>query len=292
MTADLRKTSIRWGEVVGPSVLAVAALICVAFLVLLVGYVMWEGGSVLSWTFISQPPRDGMTEGGIWPAIVGTVLVTLVSALAAVPLGVAAAIYLAEYAPEGVGTRLIRLSVRNLAGVPSIVYGLFGLALFVQALELGGSVLSSGLTLGLLNLPWTISASEEALRTVPRPLRDGALALGAGRWAAIRTVVLPSALPGIITGAVLALARAAGETAPILFTGVAFYLPVPPRGPADAFMALPYHLYVMATQHHDPLAAQPLAFGTALVLILLVFTLSSAAVVLRSRIRRQLGGGR
>jgi phosphate transport system permease protein len=286
------RRGLPWTESVGPSVLAVCAGVCVFFLVLLVGYLAVRGASVVGISFLVEPPRDGMTRGGIGPAIVGTLLVTMVSALAAVPLGVAAAIYLVEYAPEGPTTRLIRLSVRNLAGVPSIVYGLFGLALFVRALGLGGSVLSSGLTLGLLSLPWTISASEEALRAVPRTLRDGALALGAGRWAATRTVLLPVALPGILTGAILALARAAGETAPILFTGVAFYLPVAPRSPFDAFMALPYHLYVMATQHHDPEAAQPLAFGTALVLVGLVFILASAAIVGRSRIRRQMGGRR
>lgn len=283
-----RRGSAPWTERAGPVLLALATLSCVAFLFILVGFVGFEGGPVLGWSFIFEPPRDGMTAGGVWPAILGTLAVTVVSAAAAVPLGVAAAIYLAEYAPRGIGTRLIRIAVRNLAGVPSIVYGLFGLALFVQALQLGGSVLSSGLTLGLLSLPWTISASEEAISSVPRPQRDGALALGAGRWEAIRTVVLPSALPGIITGGILALARAAGETAPILFTGVAFHLPVPPRSVFDAFMALPYHLYVMATQHHAPQAARPLAFGTALVLIGLVFGLSGAAMVMRSRLRGRL----
>jgi len=277
-------------EWLGSVLLVLCATVCVAFLITLIGYVVTRGAGVLSWSFLTEPPRDGMTHGGIGPAVLGTVAVTLVSAAASIPLGVGAAVYLAEYAPDGLGTRLVRLAVRNLAGVPSIVFGLFGLALFVRALSLGGSVLSSGLTLGLLSLPWTISASEEAIRTVPRTLRDGALALGAGRWEAIRTVVLPSALPGIITGGILALARAAGETAPILFTGVAFYLPVPPRGVFDSFMALPYHLYVMATQHHDPDRARPLAFGTALVLVALVFLLSSVAIVVRSRVRRRLAG--
>lgn len=284
-----RRAGPVWSERIGPALLAAATILCASFLFVLVGYVLWEGAGALGWSFLVEPPRNGMTEGGVWPAIIGTFGVTLVSAAASIPLGIGAAIYLAEYAPDRLATRLARLAVRNLAGVPSIVYGLFGLALFVQALDLGGSVLASGLTLGLLSLPWTISASEEAIRAVPRSLRDAAFALGAGRGETMRTVVLPSALPGIITGGILALARAAGETAPILFTGVAFYLPVPPRSVFDAFMALPYHLYVMATQHHDPEAAQPLAFGTALVLIVLVFLLTSAAMVTRSRLRSRLG---
>jgi len=246
-----------------------------------------KGGGVISWEFLTQPPRRGMTEGGIFPAIVGTFLVTMITAIMAIPLGLFAAIYLNEYARQGRFTRLIRLSIRNLAGVPSIVYGLFGVVLFVNILTFGTSVLSAGLTLGLLTLPWTITASEEALKAVPNSFREGALALGATRWQAIRTNVLPYALPGMLTGAVLGLARAAGETAPIMFTGAAFYLPHLPRSIKDQFMALPYHLYIMATQHHAILQVRPLAYGTAIVLLALVLGMNLTAIVIRYRRRRQ-----
>lgn len=246
-----------------------------------------KGGGAISWEFISQPPRRGMTEGGIFPAIMGTFLVTIVTAVLAVPLGMFAAIYLNEYAKQTRLTRIIRLSIRNLSGVPSIVYGLFGVILFVNILRFGTSVLSAGLTLGLLTLPWTITASEEALKTIPNSYREGSLALGATKWQAIRTNVLPYAVPGMLTGTVLGLARAAGETAPILFTGAAFYLPFLPRSLSDQFMALPYHLYIMATQHHAIQQVRPLAYGTALVLIILVLGLNMTAVVMRYRLRRK-----
>jgi phosphate transport system permease protein len=206
----------------------------------------------------------------------------------AMPVGMFAAIYLNEYAPQGRLTRLIRMSIRNLSGVPSIVYGLFGVALFISLMDLGASLLSSGLTLGLLTLPVTITASEEALKSVPRSFRDGALALGATRWQAVRTNVLPYAVPGMLTGAILGLARAAGETAPILFTGVAFFLPFLPESPFDQFMALPYHLYILATQHHATAQVRPLAYGTALVLIALVLLLNASAVAVRHHFRRKL----
>jgi phosphate transport system permease protein len=246
-----------------------------------------KGGGAISWEFLSQPPRRGMTEGGIFPAIMGTFLVTVVTAVLAIPLGMFAAIYLNEYAKQSRLTRLIRLSIRNLSGVPSIVYGLFGVILFVNIFRFGTSILSAGLTLGLLTLPWTITASEEALKTVPNSYREGALALGATKWQAIRTNVLPYAIPGMLTGTVLGLARAAGETAPILFTGVAFYLPYLPKSLSSQFMALPYHLYIMATQHHAIQQVRPLAYGTALVLIVLVLGMNMAAVVIRFRLRRK-----
>ena len=246
-----------------------------------------KGAGTITWEFLSKPPRHGMTEGGIFPAIYGTLLVTLITAVLAVPLGMGAAIYLNEYAPKNRLTRLIRLSIRNLSGVPSIVYGLFGVILFVNICKFGTSILSSGLTLGLLTLPWTITSSEEALKTVPNSYREGALALGASKWQSIRTNVLPYALPGMLTGTVLGLARAAGETAPIMFTGAAFALPILPQSVKDQFMALPYHLYVMATQHHDIAKARPLAYGTALVLIVFVLGLNLGAVILRYRLRRR-----
>lgn len=246
-----------------------------------------KGGGAISWEFVSQAPRKGMTAGGIFPAIFGTFLVTVITALLAVPLGMSAAIYLHEYARQSRLTRLIRLSIRNLSGVPSIVYGLFGVILFVNVMRLGTSVLSAGLTLGLMTLPWTITASEEALKTIPNSYREGAMALGATKWQTIRTNVLPYAVPGMLTGTVLGLARAAGETAPILFTGAAFYLPFLPKSLSDQFMALPYHLYIMATQHHAIQQVRPLAYGTALVLIVLVLGLNMTAVVVRYRLRRK-----
>jgi phosphate transport system permease protein len=258
-----------------------------AVLLVLLYDIVKNGGGAISWEFLSRPPRRGMTEGGILPAIVGTFIVTVVTAILAVPLGMFAAIYLNEYARKGRLTRLIRLSIRNLSGVPSIVYGLFGVILFINVLRLGTSILSAGLTLGLLTLPWTITASEEALKTVPNAYREGALALGATKWQAIRTNVLPYAVPGMLTGTVLGLARAAGETAPIMFTGAAFYLPFLPKSWSDQFMALPYHLYIMATQHHAVEQVKPLAYGTALVLIVLVLGMNLTAVVIRYRLRRR-----
>lgn len=245
-----------------------------------------KGASSISWEFLSGMPRRGMTEGGILPAIVGTFLVTIITAIFSIPLGMGCAIYLNEYAKGGVLTRLIRMSIRNLSGVPSIVYGLFGVVLFVQLFNLDTSILSAGLTLGLMTLPWTITASEEALKSVPQSYRDGSLALGATKWEAIRTNVLPYAIPGMLTGTILGLARAAGETAPILFTGAAFSLPFLPKSLSDQFMALPYHLYIMSTQHHAIEQVRPLAYGTALVLIALIFLMNSVAIFARYKLRQ------
>jgi len=283
------KTSTRKGivQAVGFLALRAAMGLVLGVLLLFLYDIGKKGGGAISWEFLTEAPRRGMTEGGIFPAIVGTFLVTLITAVLAVPLGMSAAIYLHEYAKQSRSTRLIRLSIRNLSGVPSIVYGLFGVILFVNAMRLGTSVLSAGLTLGLMTLPWTITASEEALKTIPNSYREGAMALGATKWQTIRTNVLPYAIPGMLTGTVLGLARAAGETAPILFTGAAFYLPFLPRSLGDQFMALPYHLYIMATQHHAIQQVRPLAYGTALVLIGLVLGLNMTAVVLRYRLRRK-----
>jgi len=283
------KTSTRKGiaQAVGFLALRAAMGLVLAVLLLFLYDIGKKGGGAISWEFLTEAPRRGMTEGGIFPAIVGTFLVTLITAVLAVPLGMSAAIYLHEYARQSRLTRLIRLSIRNLSGVPSIVYGLFGVILFVNAMRFGTSILSAGLTLGLMTLPWTVTASEEALKTIPNSYREGAMALGATKWQTIRTNVLPYAIPGILTGTVLGLARAAGETAPILFTGAAFYLPFLPRSLGDQFMALPYHLYIMATQHHAIQQVRPLAYGTALVLIGLVLGLNMTAVVLRYRLRRK-----
>jgi len=274
-------------QFIGFLFLRVCLYTVLAILLILLYDIGKNGGGAISWEFISQPPRRGMTEGGIFPAIMGTFIVTIVTAVLAIPLGMFAAIYLNEYAKQSRLTRLIRLSIRNLSGVPSIVYGLFGVILFVNILKFGTSILSAGLTLGLLTLPWTITSSEEALKTIPNSYREGALALGATKWQAIRTNVLPYAIPGMLTGTVLGLARAAGETAPILFTGAAFYLPFLPKSLSDQFMALPYHLYIMATQHHAIQQVRPLAYGTALVLIVLVLGMNMTAVVIRYRLRRK-----
>jgi len=274
-------------QFIGFLLLRVCLYTVLAILLLFLYDIGKKGGGAISWEFISQPPRRGMTEGGIFPAIMGTFMVTVVTAVLAIPLGMFAAIYLNEYAKQSRLTRLIRLSIRNLSGVPSIVYGLFGVILFVNIFKFGTSILSAGLTLGLLTLPWTITASEEALKTIPNSYREGSLALGATKWQSIRTNVLPYAIPGMLTGTVLGLARAAGETAPILFTGAAFYLPSLPKSLGDQFMALPYHLYIMATQHHAIQQVRPLAYGTALVLIVLVLGLNMTAIVIRFRLRRK-----
>ena len=280
----------KWPERIGFFLLTLSAVLVVGFLAIIVLDIFTKGVGVLSWEFLTQPPREGMTKGGIFPAILGTFLVSIITVLFAVPLGMFAAVYLNEYALPGRTTRLIRLAIRNLSGVPSIVYGLFGVVLFVQMMQLGTSILSAGLTLGLLTLPWTITASEEALKTVPKSYRDGALALGATKWYAIRTNVLPYAVPGMLTGVILGLARAAGETAPLLFTGAAFFLPHLPKSLFDQFMALPYHLYIMATQHHDIARVRPIAYGTALVLLILILLLSTFAIWVRYRYRQRMKG--
>lgn len=273
-------------EFLGFFSLRICLYLVLAVLLLFIYDIGSKGAGAVNWEFLSQAPRRGMTEGGIFPAIIGTFLVTILTAILAVPLGMFAAIYLNEYAKQTRLTRIIRLSIRNLSGVPSIVYGLFGVILFVNILKFGTSVLSAGLTLGLLTLPWTITASEEALKTIPNAYREGALALGATNWQSIRTNVLPYAMPGMLTGTVLGLARAAGETAPIMFTGAAFYLPFLPQSLSDQFMALPYHLYVMATQHHAITQVRPIAYGTALVLLLMILLMNLSVVIIRYRMRR------
>lgn len=277
----------RFEEIIGFSILGFSAVIVILILVTIIVNIFFFGSGAISWEFISDFPRDGMTRGGILPAIIGTIFVTIITTLFSIPIGVSAAIYLNEYAKEGTLTRIIRAAIRNLAGVPSIVYGLFGVAIFVQGLNFGSSVLSSGLTLGLLTLPWIIATSEEALKTVPRSYREGSLALGATKWQSIRSNVLPYALPGILTGSILGLSRAAGETAPILFTGVVFYLPGLPDSVFDQFMALPYHLYILSTQHHAIEQVRPLAYGTALVLIVLVLIMNFTAIFLRFKLRKK-----
>jgi phosphate transport system permease protein len=279
-----------WSERIGFFLLTLAGILVLFILGVILLDIFSKGIKTISLEFLTQPPREGMTKGGIFPAILGTFVVSLITVIFAVPLGMFAAIYLHEYARPGKMTRLIRLSIRNLSGVPSIVYGLFGVALFVQMLKFGTSILSAGLTLGLLTLPWTITACEEALKTVPQSYREGAFALGATKWYAIRTNVLPYAVPGMLTGVILGLSRAAGETAPILFTGAAFFIPHLPKSLFDQFMALPYHLYILATQHQAIEKVRPIAYGTALVLLGLIFLLNLSAVWIRYRYRQRMRG--
>lgn len=274
-------------ERLGLLILRLSGLLVVLILVLILYDIGHKGIGVLSWEFITAMPRKGMTEGGIYPAIVGTFFVTMITALLATPLGMFSAIYLNEYAHKSLFTRLIRMAIRNLSGVPSIVYGLFGVALFVQGLQMGRSILSAGLTLGLMTLPITVTASEEALKTVPKSYRDGSLALGATKWQTIRSNVLPVALPGMLTGSILGIARAAGETAPILFTGAAFFLPFIPNSLFSQFMALPYHLYILSTQHSSITLVRPIAYGTALVLLALILSINLGAILFRAHFRKK-----
>jgi phosphate transport system permease protein len=246
-------------------------------------FIIAKGSPGISWEFLSGFPHDGMRAGGILPAIIGTLYLTVGTAVFSVPLGIAAAIYLAEYAKDNQLTRLIRLAIISLAGIPSVVYGLFGMGLFVLFLQFGTSILAASLTLSIMTLPVIISTSEEALRAVPQSFRTVSISLGATRWQTISRIILKEALPGILTGVILGLERAAGETAPILFTGAAFFLPRLPHSVFDATMALPYHLFVISTQVPEmPIRIQ---YGTALVLIIFVLTMNVVATVIRSRAR-------
>jgi phosphate transport system permease protein len=265
--------------------LGLTALVVVIPILLVVGTIVVRGITAISWEFLTAMPRDGMKAGGILPAIIGTLLLTLGTAVAAIPVGVGGAIYLSEYARDTWLTRAIRLAIINLAGIPSVVYGLFGLGLFVLFLQFGTSILAGSLTLAIMTLPIIISAAEEALRVVPTEFRTVSASLGGTRWQGIRYIVLPQALPGIITGVILGLLRAAGETAPILFTVAAFFLPRLPQSPFDQTMALPYHLYVISTQVPGmPLQIQ---YGTALVLLALVLSMNVIATLIRSYFRRR-----
>lgn len=261
-------------------------LMAVATVLPIVGtviFILYKGGSAISFEFLSGFPHDGMRTGGIFPAIIGTLYLTVGVAIFSVPLGIAAAIYLAEYAKDNQWTRLIRIAIINLAGIPSVVYGLFGLGMFVLFLQFGTSIIAASLTLSIMTLPVIISTSEEALRAVPQAFRTVSISLGATRWQTISRIILKEALPGILTGVILGLERAAGETAPILFTGAAFFLPRLPHSPFDATMALPYHLFVISTQVPEmPIQIQ---YGTALVLLVFVLTMNVIATVIRSRAR-------
>ena len=267
----------------GFGVLILTTLVTVLPILAVVTYILAKGIPAINWEFITGFPRQGMREGGIFPAIIGTFYLTVGTAICAVPLGIGAAIYLSEYAPENRWTRMIRIAIINLAGIPSVVYGLFGLGLFVLFLRLGTSIIAGSLTLAIMTLPVIISTAEEALRAVPQAFRVISISLGATRWQTIRKIVLPEALPGILTGIILGLERAAGETAPILFTVAAFFLPQLPRSPLDATMALPYHLFVISTQ--VPGMPIKIQYGTALVLMTFVLGMHLVANTIRSRAR-------
>jgi phosphate transport system permease protein len=269
----------------GFALLGLLTVIVVAPILFVIVSIAVRGIGALDWEFLTAMPRDGMRAGGIFPAIVGTLWLTLGTALVAIPIGVGGAVYLAEYAPDSWLTRAIRLAIINLAGVPSVVYGLFGLGLFVLFLQFGTSIVAGSLTLAIMTLPIIISTSEEALRAVPTEFRTVSASLGGTRWQGIRRIVLPQAMPGIITGVILGLLRAAGETAPILFTVAAFFLPRLPASPLDQTMALPYHLYVISTQ--VPGMPKENQYGTALVLLILVLSLNIGATLIRRYYRRR-----
>ncbi len=283
--ASARVRRARTVEMLARAVTGAAAFGVLGVVAFILGYILYRGAGSIDWEFLTAPPRMFMTQGGIWPAIYGTLLLTFWTAVFAIPVGIMAGIYLAEYAPKGAFTRVIRLAIANMAGVPSIVYGLFGLALFVLTVGFGRSVIAGALTLACLTLPVIITATEEALLQVPQDLRQASLALGATRLRTVLRIVIPAAAPGIVTGSILGLSRAAGETAPILVTAVAFYSPVP-RTVFDETMALPYHLYIMATQAVKP--APDVVWGTALVLVAGVSIINVVAAAWRTRQRRRI----
>lgn len=257
-------------------------ILVVGILFWILGFIVYNGMSVISWEFLSTSPTEGMTAGGIFPAIVGTLYLVLGSIVFAFPLGIMTAIYTNEYAGNGWIVRFIRVMTNNLASIPSIVFGLFGMALFVNVLGFGDSILAGSLTLGLLVLPLVIRTTEEALKSVPISYRIGSLALGASKLETIRRVVLPMAFPNIITGLILSIGRVSGETAPILFTVAAYFLPKLPNSVFDQVMVLPYHLYVVATSGTDIETSRPIAYGTALVLIAIVLIMNLLATLLRT----------
>ncbi|MBN1471707.1 MAG: phosphate ABC transporter permease PstA [Syntrophaceae bacterium] len=263
-----------------------SALIITLALGGIIFYILYNGISVISWDFITKPPTDAMTKGGIMPAILGTIYLTLGAIAIGLPLGIASAIYLTEYARQGRVVRLIKLGINCLAGVPSVVFGLFGLGFFVIFLKFGSSILSGSLTLGFLILPTIIGASEEALKSVPQTFREASLSLGVSKWQTIYRIVLPNALPGILTGSILGIGRAAGETAPIMFTAAAFFTAKLPASIFDEVMALPYHIYVLATAGTNIEATRPIQYGTVLVLLAVVLGIDLIAIIIRGHMRK------
>ncbi len=285
MSGSARIRRARASEAMAKTVLGACAVISLGVALFFVGYIFFRGAGSISWEFLTEPPRKFMIEGGIYPVIIGTVYLTLGTALFALPIGVMSGIYLSEYAPRNAMTRTIRLAIANMAGVPSIVYGLFGVALFVGVFGWGRSIIAGAATLACLTLPVIITATEEALRQIPNDLRQASLALGATKLRTVARVVLPAATPGIVTGSILGLSRAAGETAPILFTAVAFFAPIA-TSPFSQTMALPYHLFIMATQATKQ--APHVVWGTALVLVAGVSILNVFVAGWRSGQRRKM----
>lgn len=279
------RTSRTITERMGFGFMRAAAIINIGSLLAIIGLIVVEALPGLSWEFLTEAPRNMMTEGGIWPCLVGTFLLAAGALVIALPLGVMSAVYLHEYAKDSAWVTLTRLSIANLAGVPSIVFGLFGLTFFVVFCGFGVSLLSGILTLAVLSLPIIINTTEAALSQVPQEWREASLALGASRFETVTKVILPDALPGVLTGSILALSRAAGETAAIMYTGSVFFTPKDGASLFEPVMALPYHIYVMATSGTNIEATRPLQYGTALVLLLLVLVMSSAAIWLRERRR-------
>lgn len=272
------------------ALIRVSSFVIIAFLVFMIGYIIKSGASAIDLGFFTEMPRNEMTQGGILPAILGTFYLMVGSSIIAIPIGIITAIYLTEYAKSPRIVKVIRLGINNLAGVPSVVFGLFGLSLFVVFLGFGTSILAGSLTLGVLNLPVIIRSTEEALLVVPGTYREASLSLGATRWQTIYKIILPNALPGILTGVMLSLGRAAGETAPIMFTAAAYYTPELPTSIFNEIMALPYHIYVMATAGTHIQATRHLQYGTAIVLIALVLALNMTGLILRYRFRKRLKG--
>jgi phosphate transport system permease protein len=290
-------------DTIAEAVTGISVLLIIFIIVSILAVTIVGGWPKLNWAFLSEFPRDGMTKGGIFPAIIGTALMTIIMAVAAVPFGVITAIYLAEYANEkSIFAKTIRFAVKTLAVVPSIIFGLFGLGFFIgfigknmDAIFSGGAlkwgqpnILWASLTMALLTLPVVIVSVEEAIRTIPKDMREASLALGATKWQTIKKVVIPGSVPGILTGTILAVSRGAGEVAPILFTGAAYFLSDIPRSFTDQFMSLGYHIYIMSTQSSNVDATLPIQFATTLVLLLLTFSLNAVAVTLRYRIRKRI----
>ena len=290
MKVENQKSYIKWRyfkQTIFFGVVRLSALIITIALIGILTYIFFHGFRAISWDFLTLPPTDSMTSGGIMPAIVGTLYLTIGAISVALPLGVVSAIYLTEYAKQGRWIRIIRIGVNCLAGVPSVVFGLFGLGFFVVFLKFGSSILAGSLTLGILILPTVIGASEEALKSVPQTFREASLALGVSKWSTIARIVLPSALPGILTGSLLGVGRAAGETAPIMFTAAAFFTASLPKSIFDEVMALPYHIYVLATAGTHIEQTRSLQYGTVLVLVGLVLGIDLIAILIRSSMRRK-----
>ncbi len=276
------KTTQKLGFVI----LFLFTLITLFFLGIIIYFIASRGIGVISFDFLTQFPKNAMTEGGVAPAIVGTLYLVCGSIIFALPLGVACAVYLCEYSPKSYVVNIIRISINNLAGVPSVVFGLFGLAFFVKVLGFGVSILSGSLTLGIMVLPSIISASQEALLAVPQSYREASLALGASHWQTIRKIVLPTALPGILTGVILGIGRVAGETAPIIFTAATFYTRFYPKSIFSEVMALPYHIYALMTEGTHPVQQSEIAYGCALILLAMVLLISALAAFIRHSRRK------